>query len=396
MISPAGREVRAAVELSTSNRPHWKVASGSRSFVGSFCTSASIFTRSLHSIGVPGAALRGSTTTGPSNSRLVQSDAGMSGPIEAGHVLEGLVCLKCDGETLEKQPAALRCEQCGSVYPVVNGIPVAVIDGLGLFSQSDFMSRQNFFFDLSRSGRLAWRLARILPRFNSPRISRQNYRALANALAERSGKARVLVVGGSVLGQGMEPLLENEQLQLVESDVSFGERTNIILDAHHIPYADSTFDAVIAQAVLEHVLDPIRCVAEFHRVLKPDGMVYAETPFMQQVHGGPYDFTRFTLSGHRRLFRNFRELRSGATAGPGTVMAWSYEYLLLSLVGYNHFLRMGVKVVTRVTGFWLRFLDRLVERNQVSLGAASAYYFWGVKSGEVVTDQEIIDYYTGP
>ena len=33
--------------------------------------------------------------------------------------------------------------------------------------------------------------------------------------------------------------------------------------------ADAGVDAVIAQAVLEHVLDPHRCVEEIHRVLKP-------------------------------------------------------------------------------------------------------------------------------
>jgi len=57
------------------------------------------------------------------------------------------------------------------------------------------------------------------------------------------------------------------------------------------------FDAVWIQAVLEHVLDPVRVVAEIHRVLRPGGLVYSEIPFMQEVHEGAYDFTRFRLSG---------------------------------------------------------------------------------------------------
>ena len=44
--------------------------------------------------------------------------------------------------------------------------------------------------------------------------------------------------------------------------------------------------------------------------------MYAETAFMQQVVHERYDFTRFTHVGMRRLFRGFRELRSGPVAGP--------------------------------------------------------------------------------
>ena len=65
-------------------------------------------------------------------------------------------------------------------------------------------------------------------------------------------------------------------------------------------------------------------------MLKGRGVVYAETPFMQQVHMGPYDFTRFTHSGHRRLFRRFEEVESGAVCGPGMALAWAYQYFLLS------------------------------------------------------------------
>lgn len=42
-----------------------------------------------------------------------------------------------------------------------------------------------------------------------------------------------------------------------------------------------TFDAVIAQAMLEYVVVSYQCVDEIVRVLKPTGLVYAETPFMR-------------------------------------------------------------------------------------------------------------------
>ena len=107
--------------------------------------------------------------------------------------------------------------------------------------------------------------------------------------------------------------------------------TSLICDAHDIPFADGCFDGVIVQAVLEHVMDPGRCVEEIHRVLGDNGLVYAETPFIQQIHMGRYDFTRYTHSGHRRLFRRFEEIASGPVGGPGMALAWAYQVLSFEL-----------------------------------------------------------------
>ena len=84
----------------------------------------------------------------------------------------------------------------------------------------------------------------------------------------------------------MDQLLNNENIKFIHTDVSLTTHSQIICDAHDLPFSDETFDGVIVQAVLEHVVDPYRCVEEIHRVLNEEGIVYAETPFMQQVHGG--------------------------------------------------------------------------------------------------------------
>ena len=44
--------------------------------------------------------------------------------------------------------------------------------------------------------------------------------------------------------------------------------------------------------------------------------------FMQQVHERAYDFTRFTQSGHRWLFRRFSEVSAGPVGGAGVALAW--------------------------------------------------------------------------
>jgi SAM-dependent methyltransferase len=176
--------------------------------------------------------------------------------------------------------------------------------------------------------------------------------------------------------------------------VSFGERTRLICDAHDIPFQDGSFDGVIAQAVLEHVVDPYRCVEEIHRVLKKKGMVYAETPFMQQVHGGRYDFTRFTLLGLRRLFRWFEEIDSGAVGGPGMALAWSYQYFLLSFSPSKTW-RRAIRVFTCFTSFFLKYFDHFLIDKHSALDAASCFFFMGIKAEQVLSDTDLIRLYRG-
>jgi SAM-dependent methyltransferase len=233
-----------------------------------------------------------------------------------------------------------------------------------------------------------------LPANSRNRVSVQNYERLGTILLEQRPSARVLVVGGSVLGHGMDAFAARNGIELIESDVAFGPRTQIVCDAHDLPFRNQSLDAVVIQAVLEHVVDPSRCVAEIHRVLKDDGLVYAETPFMQQVHLGRHDFTRFTHLGHRRLFRQFDEIDSGPVAGPGTVLAWSYEHLLLSLVRQPISRRL-MKAIARLTGFWLKYLDRSLADRPAAFDAASAYYFLGRRSGHTLTDRELVRLYRG-
>ena len=245
-------------------------------------------------------------------------------------VIDLLRCPCCKG-LLRQEPERFACLNvaCGAAFPIVDGVPVLINEANSVFAVDDFVSQRDTFFSLrpSASARL---LDRLTPPTSANYKARENYRRVAELVAAEDPAPRVLVLGGSVVGQGMEPLLETPGIELIESDVSFGPRTSLICDGHDIPYADDSLDAVVAQAVLEHVVDPHAVAREIHRVLKPGGLVYAETPFMQQIHGGRYDFERFSYWGHRRLFRQFSEIDSGVACGPAMALAWSWMYFLRS------------------------------------------------------------------
>ena len=282
----------------------------------------------------------------------------------------------------------LRTEDGRETYPIRDGIPILIHDGAGAFAVSDFTVPSPARRTLG--SRLRGLVDRALPSNSRNPVARHHLAWLAKELEDRGEQQLVLIVGGSVAGEGMEAILEAKGLEVVETDVSFGPRTDLICDGHSLPFADETFDAVVCQAVLEHVADPPRVVEEIWRVLGTDGLVYSEIPFMQQVHEGAYDFTRYTLIGHRRLYRRFTRLAAGPIGGPGMALSWSLVYFARALAGSHALLGDILAAVMRLATFWLKYADGFLLRGSAGADAAAGTYFLGRKAEDPLGDREII------
>jgi SAM-dependent methyltransferase len=321
----------------------------------------------------------------------------MQSEIKLPAIIQPLLCCpRCKKNLKLISLEQYQCEsiECNLLFPVMDGIPVLIDEDSSIFLIDDFLEHHNTFFDLKPKNPVKQFMQRFIPDIGRNIKAVHNYQEFVNILLKQSNHPKVLVLGGSILGKGMEVVVKCSEIVLVESDVSFGERTNIILDAHSIPFQNDSFDGVIVQAVLEHVVDPQNCVEEVYRVLKKNGLVFADTPFMQQVHGGCYDFTRFTHLGHRRLFRKFEEIDSGVACGPGMALAWSYHYFLLSFTKSRK-MRIVLNLVARFTSFFLKYFDYLLIDKPGALDAASGYYFLGRKSESILSDRELIKLYKG-
>jgi|TARA_B100001971_G_C18139884_1_gene509797 SAM-dependent methyltransferase len=276
------------------------------------------------------------------------------------------------------------------LYPIIDGIPILINEENSLFSIKDFMSKKTTTILLGKS-KIKAAIRKIIPSISLNIKARDNYHELVTIIPDNSV---ILIIGGSIQGNGIEEIYSNESYEIIESDVSFGPFTKIISDAHNIPFENGIFDCVIIQAVLEHVLNPQRCVNEIFRVLKSSGIVYAETPFMQQVHMKEYDFTRFTHLGHRRLFRKFEEIKSGPCCGPGMALAWSYVYFLRSFFT-SRWMSKILTVFGHLTSFFLKYFDYYLIDMPGSYDSASGYYFLGKKTNKCLSDKELIKQFRG-
>lgn len=283
----------------------------------------------------------------------------------------------------------LYCASCGARYAVVNGRPVLLRHDNAVFPQESYRLSVPSVTDVFMQ-----KGTRFIPD-PSVNLARERVLRRVRDMLSQGKEARVLVVGcGRQRGLLDRQLGAGERLQVLYSDIDARADADIYCDGHDLPFAENVFDAVITTAVLEHVLCPDRVTAEIHRVLKVGGVLYSEMPFMQQVHEGAYDFTRYTLSGHRRLFNCFSELESGMVAGPATALVWALENFALAFLVRPGSRRL-VKAVVRLAFSWLKHVDRLLVKRPAAMDGASCTYFLGRKIEGRVADAEIIARYVG-
>jgi SAM-dependent methyltransferase len=278
------------------------------------------------------------------------------------------------------------CIYCLEAFPLAGSQPVLIDFDNSIVERSAYLDGSGSVLPRDDSGRsFRTRLRDVA--MGSNKVARTKCAELLLLIKSTSPSPIVLVIGGGAIGAGASALYEDTAVTVVGTDIYASANTHLLADGHALPFHDGVFDAVWIQAVLEHVLNPIQVVGEIHRVLKPEAYVYAETPFMQQVHEGAYDFTRFTHSGHRWLFRRFEQIDSGPVAGPGVALMWSVRAILRAL-GVNS----KAATALMLPLFWLRFLDAFA-RPGLSADGASCIYFLGRKWNQSLSPKDMVSYY---
>jgi len=301
-----------------------------------------------------------------------------------------LRCPACQGP-LRHADSALSCASCAKAFPVARGVPFLLDETRSSFNVPGVPSAQE-----QAVARRSWISLgkRWGPTIEFNLTGRESMLRFKAELLAMASRPVVLNIGGKHAGSFAALVATDPAVDCIELHVTLAPRTNLIADPHALPLADGSVDAVIIDAVLEHMIDPARVADEIFRVLKTDGMVYADSPFMVPVHGGTHDFLRFSPVAHRRLFRHFRQVESGISGGPGSALALSIQAFLLSFARTAGG-RVAAKVACRFAFFWLKYFDYLLIGRPGSWDAVLGSYFVGRKMAEPVTDREVMQQYPG-
>lgn len=131
----------------------------------------------------------------------------------------------------------------------------------------------------------------------------------------RSAKAQHRDIGAQVQGlvldigcanQYMKEFLSSKQnyigLDYYQTATAWYEtKPDLYGDAQNLPFANQSFDSVLLLDVLEHLPHPETALAEIFRILKPQGILIIQVPFLYPLHDQPLDFHRWTEYGLAQL-----------------------------------------------------------------------------------------------
>jgi SAM-dependent methyltransferase len=165
---------------------------------------------------------------------------------------------------------------------------------------------------------------------------------------------------------------------VINFDLDLLPGVDVVGNGESLPFLDETFDLIISQAVLEHVKRPKRIVNEIYRVLNHGGYVYVESPFLQEYHGFPLDFQRYTLMGLENLLSHFKKIESGVCAGPSATFGRIFREYLASFSD-NPYVHQMIKMMAGWIIFPIRYLDLYLNRKKYAHIIAMGIYYIGQK-----------------
>lgn len=124
------------------------------------------------------------------------------------------------------------------------------------------------------------------------------------------------------------------QVKRLATDIK-GDGNVIEIDANGpLPFADHSFDGLIALNMLYILRDPYAVLCEFRRIVKPGGTLILSLPFFFPESPEPHDYHRWTREGAKQILgrAGWSDAQIQAVGGPGTVFGSSLYPLRGSVI----------------------------------------------------------------
>lgn len=195
-----------------------------------------------------------------------------------------ILCPQCKSSNLVCKDTSIICNNCASTYPIINNVPV--------FIENPYQ-------------------VEIKPQDHE---SNQIPLHFMEEMSSLDGLVLQIGAGAS----------EIKPLNFIELEYSIFKNTDVVADAHRIPFRDDSFESVLAFNVFEHLHNPFIVAQEIYRVLKPGGKVVIHSAFLQALHEEPchyYNATKYGLINWFSYF-NIQSCNVSGNFSPALALAW--------------------------------------------------------------------------
>tara|TARA_Y100001970_G_C14250705_1_gene871621 strand:- start:260 stop:910 length:651 start_codon:yes stop_codon:yes gene_type:complete len=111
-------------------------------------------------------------------------------------------------------------------------------------------------------------------------------------------------IAGEGLDIGHDGTYEFNSDSITRLNIYAGKNIDVVCDGETYPFENETFDKIMLRCILEHVKKPLNILKECNRILKPNGKIVIEVPFVNPIHAAPDDYLRFTPNGLIELVKS--------------------------------------------------------------------------------------------
>ncbi|MGE5778710.1 MAG: glycosyltransferase [Hyphomicrobiales bacterium] len=111
---------------------------------------------------------------------------------------------------------------------------------------------------------------------------------------------------------------------VIEVEYSIFRNTDVVADAHRLPFKEELFSAVICLNAFEHYREPAGVLAEIKRILRPGGSLFLHTAFLQPLHEAPHHYFNCTKYGLAEWLRDFNVVKIGVSDNLNPAFAFSW------------------------------------------------------------------------